>query len=109
MADVRTRMLAGYVLGRLLGPRRVVRAPRVTLVMLGALPSALVQILIVLDDGTVASVLGVPFAWQPPHPPAALSWSSLSPRCSSPRQTVNGRSSCWSWGQLLTTSSTCSC
>ena len=68
MADVLTHVLAGYVIGMLLAFRyEWIRAPQVTLVMFGALSPDLVKVSIVLDDATVASLLGVPFSWQPLH------------------------------------------
>ena len=68
MADVLTHVLAGYIIGMLLAFRyEWIRAPHVTLVMFGALSPDLVKVSLVLDDATVTSLLGVPFAWQPLH------------------------------------------
>lgn len=68
MPDVLTHVLAGYILGMLVASRSEwIRAPQVTLVMLGALSPDFMKIVLLVPDETVESVLGLPFSWLPLH------------------------------------------
>lgn len=68
MADVLTHVLVGYILGMLLALHYDwIRPPHVTLVMFGALSPDLVKISLLLEDATVAGLLGIPFSWDPLH------------------------------------------
>lgn len=68
MPDVLTHVLIGYVLGMALAVRyKWVRAPHVTLVMLGALSPDFVKVALVVPGVTVESILGLPFSWLPLH------------------------------------------
>ncbi|QRV15778.1 metal-dependent hydrolase [Haloterrigena salifodinae] len=66
--DVLTHVLVGYILGTLLSFRYArLRSAHVTLVMAGALVPDLMKIQLLVPDGLVAHVLGVPFTWSPIH------------------------------------------
>lgn len=68
MPDVLTHVLVGYILGMLVASRfDSIRAPHVTLVMLGALSPDFKKIALLVPDVTVESVLGLPFSWLPLH------------------------------------------
>lgn len=68
MTDVLTHVIAGYIIGTLLAMRyEWMRPAHVTLVMIGALSPDFVKIQLLVPDGLVASVLGVPFSWSPLH------------------------------------------
>lgn len=68
MPDVLTHVLVGYTLGTLLSFRYAwLRPAHVTLVMAGVLVPDLMKIQLLVPDGFVARVLGVPFAWSPIH------------------------------------------
>ncbi|MFC4544475.1 metal-dependent hydrolase [Halosolutus amylolyticus] len=68
MPDLLTHVLVGYVVGTLLSVRyESLRPAHVTLVMVGALSPDFVKIQLLLPDGLVAWLLGVPFSWSPLH------------------------------------------
>ncbi|WP_207590063.1 metal-dependent hydrolase [Halomontanus rarus] len=68
MTDVLTHVIAGYIVGTLLAMRYEWMKPaHVTLVMIGALSPDFVKIQLLVPDGFVASVLGVPFSWSALH------------------------------------------
>jgi hypothetical protein len=70
MADVLTHVLVGYILGTVFSFRSEwVRAPQVTLVMLGALSPDIVKIKLLLSAEMVELALGMPFSWRPLHTP----------------------------------------
>lgn len=66
--DLLTHVLVGYVLGTLLSFRdERVRQAHVTLVTIGALSPDFVKLQLLLPDGLVTWLLGVPFSWSPLH------------------------------------------
>ena len=66
--DLLSHVLVGYCLGTLLAVRYERLQPaHVTLVMVGALSPDFVKVQLLVPDGLVASILGVPFAWSPLH------------------------------------------
>ncbi|WP_049890338.1 metal-dependent hydrolase [Natronorubrum sulfidifaciens] len=68
MADVLTHVLVGYIIGTLLSIRyERVQPTHVTLVMIGALSPDFVKIELLVPDGLVMALLGVPFSWSPLH------------------------------------------
>lgn len=68
MPDLLTHVLVAYVTGTVL-VWNVDRLPRrlVPVAMVGAVLPDLVKVHLVLSGGTVGSLLGVPFSWQPIH------------------------------------------
>ena len=68
MADLLTHILTGYIIGMLLGFRYDwIRAPHVTLVMIGAASPDLMRIDLVMPAALIEATLGIPFAWRPLH------------------------------------------
>lgn len=68
MPDVLTHVLVGFIVGMLLAFHyEWIRAPHLTLVMLGALSPDFVKIVLVVPDAAVEAFLNVPFSWQPLH------------------------------------------
>ncbi|MFC7213850.1 metal-dependent hydrolase [Saliphagus sp. GCM10025334] len=68
MADLLTHLLVGYSIGTLLSFRyEPLRPAHVSLVMVGAASPDLNRIELVVSDGFVAGVLGLPFSWEPLH------------------------------------------
>ena len=68
MAELLTHVLAGYIIGMLLSIRYDwVRAPQVTLVMIGAATPDLNRLRILVHETTVEATLGVPFSWDALH------------------------------------------
>lgn len=68
MPDGLTHVLAGFTIATLLSFRYDwLRAPCVTLVMLGAISPDIAKIALVLDDVFMESLIGIPFSWRPLH------------------------------------------
>ncbi|MFC7231869.1 metal-dependent hydrolase [Saliphagus sp. GCM10025308] len=68
MADLLTHLLVGYSIGTLLSFRyERLRPAHVSLVMVGAASPDLNRIELVVSDGFVARVFGLPFSWEPLH------------------------------------------
>ncbi|WP_247730636.1 metal-dependent hydrolase [Halovivax limisalsi] len=68
MPDVLAHVLIGYTIGTVLSIHYNWVGPEsVTLVMIGALSPDFVKIRLLVPSDTVASLLGIPFAWTPLH------------------------------------------
>ncbi|ELY90989.1 metal-dependent hydrolase [Natrialba taiwanensis] len=66
--DVLTHVLVGYSIGTLLSFRYAwLRPAHVTLVMIGALSPDFMKIDLLVPDGLVGFLLGIPFSWAPLH------------------------------------------
>lgn len=70
MTELLTHVLAGYIIGTVLSFRLDwLRAPYVTVVMVGAILPDMTKVAIVIPPESVEAVLGIPFDWFALHTP----------------------------------------